>query len=714
MATGDTLEGRALSTTGAITVDGVLAYTPIGCGSPILIGPKAPALGTAECYALFSGDGAVSNSGITHVTGDVGTNVGTTTGFNAKYVKGTIHTIPDSSTKQCAADLTTAYNYLDSLKYDIQLLYPAQFGNNLVLTPHTYLLNAATVFTDSLYLNAEGDPDAVFVLKLNGALSTSTYATVILENGAQSKNVYWLVQGAISINNYSIIRGTIICNNGALGALNTGVVLDGRALTTGGALTTTAMTATMTPGCSSAFTGVITEPVNETVCAGNSASFSVTASGAGLKYQWRKGTKDLANGNGISGATSDSLTIKPVTSSDTASDYNVVVTGANGPNDTSINVSLSINAVLAITKNPANASICAGNSAGFSVAATGTGLTYQWRKGTVNLINGTNISGAKSDSLTIKSVSASDTASNYNVIISNVCSSKDTSVNVSLSLNAVLAITKNPDNVSACTGNSIGFSVTATGTGLTYQWRKGAVNLNNGTNISGAKSDMLTINSASASDAASDYNVIISNPCSSKDTSINVSLTINTQPTITAGPKNQTVKAGNSANFSVTATGTGIAYQWKKGKADLSNGGNISGATTAKLTINPVTAADSANDYYVIISGTCTPDSASGNATLSISSTTTGIANDNGNTNNAISIYPNPFTNSITIKINDALLNNEFELIVYNALGTEVVNTIITDQTTTLETGKLPSGIYFYTVASNGKTIQSGKLVSQK
>jgi hypothetical protein len=128
-------------------------------------------------------------------------------------------------------------------------LYPAQFGNNLVLTPHSYLLNAATVLTDSLYLDAQGNTNGVFVIKINGALSTSTYSRIKLINGAQSKNVYWKVEGAVNINNYSIFRGTIISNNGAVGAINTGVVLDGRALTTNGALTTTAATviATMIP-----------------------------------------------------------------------------------------------------------------------------------------------------------------------------------------------------------------------------------------------------------------------------------------------------------------------------------------------------------------------------------------------------------------------------------------------------------------------------------
>ncbi len=249
MNTGDTLEGRALSTTGAVTVDGVFAYIPTGCGSPVLTGPMAPVLASTECYALFSADGPVSNSGITMVTGDIGTNVGLATGFDPLLVTGTIHPIPDISTAQCAADLANVYTYLNTLPYDIELLYPAQFGNNLVLTPHTYLLNAATVLTDTLYLNAQGNADAVFVIQMNGAFSTGTYSKINLINGAQAKNVYWKIEGAVSINNYSVFRGTIICNNGALGALNTGVLLDGRALTTTGALTTDAITAEIPSAC---------------------------------------------------------------------------------------------------------------------------------------------------------------------------------------------------------------------------------------------------------------------------------------------------------------------------------------------------------------------------------------------------------------------------------------------------------------------------------
>jgi len=243
ISTNDTLEGRALSTAGAININGVLAYTPTGCGSPVHIGPVAPNLGTAACYALLSGNGSVINAGITYATGDIGTNVGLTVGFDSLNVSGTIHYIPDVSTAMAASDVLIAYNYLNTLPYDIELLFPAQFGNNLVLTPHTYLLDAATAFTDTLYLNAEGDSNAVFVIKINGALTTSTFSNVILMNGARTKNVYWKVDGAVNINDYSVFNGTIIANNGAVN-ITTGVSLNGRAFTTTGALSTAAIVAT--------------------------------------------------------------------------------------------------------------------------------------------------------------------------------------------------------------------------------------------------------------------------------------------------------------------------------------------------------------------------------------------------------------------------------------------------------------------------------------
>jgi Ice-binding-like/Secretion system C-terminal sorting domain len=242
MGAGGILEGRELSTTGAVSVYGTIAYTPLGCGAPILTGPVAPVLNSVACFTLFSAIGAVSNSGITNITGDVGSNGSSTSGYNPLLVSGVVHLLPDATTVQCAIDLLSLYTYLLTLPDDIELLYPAQLGNSLVLTPHTYVMNAAALLTDSLYLNAEGNANAIFIIQINGALSTSTFSVVSLINGAQAQNVYWEVQGAVTINDNSTFYGNIVSNNGAI-SLGTGVTLDGRALTAAGVINTTAITA---------------------------------------------------------------------------------------------------------------------------------------------------------------------------------------------------------------------------------------------------------------------------------------------------------------------------------------------------------------------------------------------------------------------------------------------------------------------------------------
>ncbi|WP_318640094.1 ice-binding family protein [Flavobacterium ardleyense] len=279
---GTEIEGRALSTTGAVTIHGGTVRIPLGCGSAVLTGPTAPALLSVGCYTIFSGNGQANNTGVTHITGDVGTNVGTTTGFLAANVTGTIHPIPDSSTAQCAQDLGIVYQYLNTLPTDIKLLFPAAVGQNLVLTPHTYFLDGATVLTNKLTLNAQGNANAVFVFKISGAFSTSTYAEIELVNGAQAKNVFWKIDGKTIINDYTQFKGTIVGNNGAV-HLYTGVNLQGRALTTNGAVTTATVTAVMTPACNS-----LGLPVNEaTKLAGtfypnpfsNTLSVSITEGG---------------------------------------------------------------------------------------------------------------------------------------------------------------------------------------------------------------------------------------------------------------------------------------------------------------------------------------------------------------------------------------------------------------------------------------------------
>jgi gliding motility-associated-like protein/uncharacterized repeat protein (TIGR01451 family) len=613
MSAGDTLEGRALSTNGAITVNGFRGFKPIGCGSPMLTGPTSPVLGTTECFALFSGTGSVTNVGVTNVTGDVGTNNGATSGFNPLLVAGTIHPVPDGVTAQCATDATTTFNSLNALPFDIDLLYPALFGNDLILTPHVYQLNGSTTFTNSLYLDAQGNPNAVFVIQVNGNFVTSTFSNVVLLNGTLAKNVFWKINGTTTINNNSVFNGTIISQSNI--NLTTGVLLNGHALTLAGTANTNTSTVTTPTNCAPT---TLIEPADQAVCSGSSVSFSVTASGIGLTYQWRKGSTNLANVGNISGATTATLTINPATALDVATDYNVIISGSFIPNDTSAFASLTMLFPPAITTQPTNQTACPGDSVTFVVAASGAGLTYQWRRGLTDLINGGNISGVTNDTLIIDPVNLADAATNYNVVVSGTCLPSVVSNNVDLIFNNPPVIVTQPTNHAACEGNSVTFSVLASGTGLTYQWKKGAVDMVNGGAYSSVTSANMTINPASSIDIANNYSVVISGTCLPNVTSNLVSLSVDTLTTIIAQPTDQTACPGDSVSFTVSPAGSGLSYQWRRGLVNLINGGNISGANNDTLSIDPTSILDAGANYNVVVTGTCLPGVVSNNVELII------------------------------------------------------------------------------------------------
>lgn len=263
MAAGGNIEGRLFSTAGAVAIDGTSAYLPLGCSAPMLTGHLAPILATTECYALFTSFGAITNTATSMVTGDIGSNVGLTSGFTSTNVIGTIHTNPDASTANCASELLGVYLYLNSLTPDIELLFPAQLGNKLTLTPHTYKLDAATLLTDTLYLNAQNNSSAVFVFITNGAFVTSANAKVVLQKGAQARNIYWMVNGSVTMSSNTEMMGTVVSNNGTVD-LGNNVIINGRVLSSGGAITTNSVTIIKPSGCTA--TGI--DEINATHAVG--------------------------------------------------------------------------------------------------------------------------------------------------------------------------------------------------------------------------------------------------------------------------------------------------------------------------------------------------------------------------------------------------------------------------------------------------------------
>ena len=156
---------------------------------------------------------------------------------------------------------------------------------------------------------------------------------------------------------------------------------------------------------------ITTQPVNQTVTAGQTASFAVVAAGtAPLSYQWQK------NGANIAGATAASYTTPVTTTGDSGSTFDVVVSNTAGT-VTSSAATLTVNAAAVaptITTQPANQTVTAGQTASFAVVAAGTApLSYQWQK------NGANIAGATAASYTTPVTTTGDSGSTFDVVVSN-------------------------------------------------------------------------------------------------------------------------------------------------------------------------------------------------------------------------------------------------------------------------------------------------------
>ena len=200
----------------------------------------------------------------------------------------------------------------------------------------------------------------------------------------------------------------------------------------------------------------------------------------------------------------------------------------------------------AVVTPPASLTNCPGTTASFSVNSTGTGLSYQWYKGTNPL------PGQTGATLMLLNVSASD-GGIYSVLVGGACGSA-VSNSATLTVNQTIAVTSGPASVTNCLGSSAGFSLTASGTGLTYQWYKDT------TPLAGQTASNLVVSIKSLGDAGN-YSVVVSGACGAPVTN-SATLTVNPLPSAPASLGDLTNCVGvANPSLSVTVT-NGVTVDW--------------------------------------------------------------------------------------------------------------------------------------------------------
>jgi len=187
----------------------------------------APSLGTAQSFAVLGATPNVSNTGPTVVTGDLGVSpAAAVVGFPPGIVIGSIHA-GDSVAGNAQSDNTTAYGVLAGEACNTSFGVPTDLAG-MTLTPGVYCFASSASNTGLLMLDAQGNPNAVWVFKIVSTLITGSGSTVTVINGGQNCNVFWQVGSSATLGTTTTFVGNILALTSI--TLQTGANLSGRVL----------------------------------------------------------------------------------------------------------------------------------------------------------------------------------------------------------------------------------------------------------------------------------------------------------------------------------------------------------------------------------------------------------------------------------------------------------------------------------------------------
>ena len=259
-----------------------------------------------------------------------------------------------------------------------------------------------------------------------------------------------------------------------------------------------------------------------------------------------------------------------------------------------------------IRSQPVSRSPYAGETVQLDVTATGRlPLSFRWNGPSGPLADDGRISGSGTPNLVIANVDPGDQG-NYWVAITNLYGSTScVPAGVRISLSQAPRILIDPQSQALLVGQSLSLWSTASGVQpLYFKWYGPAGLMADGGRIGGSTTTNLTVSDLQVIDDGP-YFMVVSNSFGTVTSAVaTVRVQLGQSPRISSDPASQTIIAGQTANLTVVATGTGtMTYVWHGPSGVIGNGGKYSGATTANLSISNFQATED-GDYYVVVANT--------------------------------------------------------------------------------------------------------------
>lgn len=447
---------------------------------------------------------------------------------------------------------------------------------------------------------------------------------------------------------------------------------------------------------------ISTEPTAQiNACPGSNTSLTVVATGTNVQYQWQQSPTGCGGTfTDITGANAATL---PITSVTTALDnyaYRVIVRNSCPSADTSSCSVLKVNNQISIASQPQSFTGCVGQTATFSVNASGTALTYQWQQSTDGGTTYTNVSNGTTASISLPNITAGQNATRYRVLINGACSATATaSSSALLTVNSPANITQQPQSISKCIGNNVSFTATATGTGISYQWQMSSNGGSSFSDITGAITNSLSVNNIQLAQSGIQYRVLVSSSQCAGATSNAATLTVTNPPQVSISTAANTgITPNTKATLNATASPAGnYTYQW------YLNGAAVNSSTGATISVG----IDEVGSYTVTVTDATTGCTASSNALV-----VTEVAS------SEFFIYPSPNNGQFKVRYYNNEGNTQRTLNIYDSKGARVYSKpyIINAAYTLMGVNLLnaQAGIYIVELRDkNGKRIALGKVVIQ-